>query len=43
MLDAYTRIKPWKTLQLTIGQERVPFTIDAHRSPVKYRNHEATA
>ena len=33
MLDAYTRIKPWKTLQFTIGQERVPFTIDAHRSP----------
>ena len=27
MLDAYTRIKPWKTLQFTIGQERVPFTI----------------
>lgn len=33
MLDAYTRISPWKTLQFTIGQERVPFTIDAHRSP----------
>ncbi len=33
MLDAYTRIAPWKTLQFTIGQERVPFTIDAHRSP----------
>lgn len=33
MLDAYTRIMPWKTLQFTIGQERVPFTIDAHRSP----------
>ncbi len=33
MLDAYTRITPWKTLQFTIGQERVPFTIDAHRSP----------
>ncbi|MDD6436991.1 MAG: porin [Prevotella sp.] len=33
MLDAYTRIKPWKSLQFTIGQERVPFTIDAHRSP----------
>ena len=33
MLDAYTRIKPWSTIQLTIGQERVPFTIDAHRSP----------
>ncbi len=33
MLDAYTRISPWRTLQFTIGQERVPFTIDAHRSP----------
>ena len=33
MLDAYVRLKPWKTLQVTIGQERVPFTIDAHRSP----------
>ena len=33
MLDAYTRINPWSTLQFTIGQERVPFTIDAHRSP----------
>lgn len=33
MLDAYTRIKPWRSIQLTIGQERVPFTIDAHRSP----------
>ncbi|MGI6243131.1 MAG: porin [Prevotella sp.] len=33
MLDAYARIKPVKGLQFTIGQERVPFTIDAHRSP----------
>lgn len=33
MLDAYTRISPWKTLDFTIGQMRVPFTIDAHRSP----------
>ena len=33
MLDAYTRLKPVKGLQLTIGQMRVPFTIDAHRSP----------
>lgn len=33
MLDAYTRLKPWQTLQFTIGQMRVPFTIDAHRSP----------
>lgn len=33
MLDAYTSIKPWRNFQFTIGQERVPFTIDAHRSP----------
>jgi hypothetical protein len=33
MLDAYTRLKPAKGLQFTIGQFRVPFTIDAHRSP----------
>lgn len=33
MLDAYTRLKPAQRLQLTLGQMRVPFTIDAHRSP----------
>lgn len=33
MLDAYVRLHPWKKLLFTIGQERVPFTIDAHRSP----------
>ena len=33
MLDAYTRLKPSKDWQFTIGQMRVPFTIDAHRSP----------
>lgn len=33
MLDAYTRIVPLRGLGLTIGQMRVPFTIDAHRSP----------
>lgn len=33
MLDAYTRIKPLRGLDFTIGQMRVPFTIDAHRSP----------
>ena len=33
MLDAYTRLKPVQGLQLTVGQMRVPFTIDAHRSP----------
>ena len=33
MLDAYTRVKPASGLSLTLGQMRVPFTIDAHRSP----------
>jgi hypothetical protein len=33
MLDAWTRIAPVKDLGFTIGQMRVPFTIDAHRSP----------
>ena len=33
MLDAYTRVKPLRGLQITLGQMRVPFTIDAHRSP----------
>ncbi len=33
MLDAYTRIFPVDDLNFTIGQMRVPFTIDAHRSP----------
>lgn len=33
MLDAYTRIFPVKGMDFTIGQMRVPFTIDAHRSP----------
>lgn len=31
MLDAYTRLKPVRGLDFTIGQMRVPFTIDAHR------------
>ena len=33
MLDAFTRIKPFTGFSATIGQMRVPFTIDAHRSP----------
>ena len=33
MLDAYTTLSPTPSLGLTIGQMRVPFTIDAHRSP----------
>lgn len=43
MLDAYVALSPfatsnngdnsWRPLKFTIGQMRVPFTIDAHRSP----------
>lgn len=33
MKDAWVRINPWKTLRLTIGQQRMPFSIDAHRNP----------
>ncbi|MDR0939202.1 MAG: OprO/OprP family phosphate-selective porin [Mediterranea sp.] len=33
MLDAYARVFPLKGLDVTLGQMRVPFTIDAHRSP----------
>ena len=33
MLDAYGRVKLTPQLDVQIGQYRVPFTIDAHRSP----------
>ncbi len=33
MLDAYTRLHLTSDFDFTIGQMRVPFTIDAHRSP----------
>lgn len=33
MLDAYIRFQPKQPLKFTFGQMRVPFTIDAHRSP----------
>ena len=33
MLDAYAAVYPMKGLDLRIGQMRVPFSIDAHRSP----------
>lgn len=33
MLDAYIRLQPKKSVRFTLGQMRVPFTIDAHRSP----------
>lgn len=33
MLDAYVRFQPGKSWKFTLGQMRVPFSIDAHRSP----------
>lgn len=33
MKDAWVRILPWKTLTVSMGQQRMPFTIDAHRNP----------
>ncbi len=33
MKDAWVRLLPWKTLRISIGQQRMPFTIDAHRNP----------
>lgn len=35
MLDAYAGLQPLSVLNLRIGQMRVPFSIDAHRSPHK--------
>lgn len=35
LLDAYARLNPCKKLNITLGQFRVPFTIDAHRGPHK--------
>jgi hypothetical protein len=33
MVDAYVGAKIWKGLTFNIGYQRMPFTIDAHRSP----------
>ena len=33
MKDAWVRVIPWKTLRLSLGQQRMPFSIDAHRNP----------
>ncbi len=33
LLTAYGRLNPYKSLNITLGQFRVPFTIDAHRGP----------
>ena len=33
MKDAWVRINPVSTLRITLGQQRMPFSIDAHRNP----------
>ena len=33
MKDAWVRVNPWNSLRMTIGQQRMPFSIDAHRNP----------
>jgi hypothetical protein len=33
MKDAWVRLNPWRTLRFSIGQQRLPFSIDAHRNP----------
>lgn len=33
MKDAWVRVNPVSTLRVTLGQQRMPFTIDAHRNP----------
>lgn len=33
MKDAWVRINPVNTLRITLGQQRMPFSIDAHRNP----------
>lgn len=33
MKDAWVRLNPWSTLRFSIGQQRLPFSIDAHRNP----------
>lgn len=33
MKDAWVRLLPWRSMRVSIGQQRMPFTIDAHRNP----------
>ncbi len=33
--DAWVGIIPWSTLKVSIGQQRMPFSIDAHRNPAE--------
>ncbi len=36
MLDAYIRLMPIRGLNISVGQFRIPFSIDAHRGPNNY-------
>lgn len=33
MKDAWIRLNPFATFRITVGQQRMPFSIDAHRNP----------
>lgn len=33
MKDAWVRVNPFNTFRITLGQQRMPFSIDAHRNP----------
>ncbi len=35
MKDAWVGVNPWNTLRVSIGQQRMPFSIDAHRNPAE--------
>ncbi len=35
MKDAWVGVNPWSTLRVSIGQQRMPFSIDAHRNPAE--------
>lgn len=33
MKDAWVRLSPWRSLRVSVGNQRLPFSIDAHRNP----------
>lgn len=33
MKDAWVRLSPWRSLRMSVGNQRLPFSIDAHRNP----------
>lgn len=33
MKDAWVSVTPWQSLRISLGQQRMPFSIDAHRNP----------